>query len=92
MDTKSEANLNATFSAVNAYLDSGVVNALNGDRSKGSVPFDVQIVAESSFRSGSWRFRTRILKVLCRKIDVKISSNSSSGELIGGYRDCQVWT
>ncbi|KEH38989.1 uncharacterized protein At1g08160 [Medicago truncatula] len=92
MDTKSEANLNATFSAVNAYLDSRVVDALNGDRSKGSVPFDVQIVAESSFRSGSWRFRTRILKVLCRKIDLGISSNSTSGELIGGYRDCQVWT
>jgi hypothetical protein len=92
MDTKLEANLNATVSTVNAYPESRVVNAINGDRSKGSVPFDVQIVAESSFRSSSWRFRTRILKALCRKIDVGISSNSTTGELIGGNRECQVWT
>lgn len=35
-------------------IESRVVNALHGDSSKGSVPFDVHIVAESSFRSGSF--------------------------------------
>ncbi|XP_039685975.1 uncharacterized protein [Medicago truncatula] len=74
MDTKLESNLNAIFSTVNMYLESRVVNAINGDRSKGSVPSDAQIVAESSFRSISWRFRTRILKALC----LAISSTSKN--------------
>jgi hypothetical protein len=91
-ETKSETVLNATFSAANSYLEQRAVNDLNGDRSEGSVPFDVQVLASSSFRSGSWRFRTRILKILCRKLLVGISSNSTSGELIGGAKECQVWT
>ncbi|XP_004487460.1 uncharacterized protein At1g08160-like [Cicer arietinum] len=91
-DTKSETTLNATFSAANAYLESRAVNDLNADKSSGSVPFDVQILASASFRSGSWRFRTRILKILCRKVLVAISSKSSSGNLFDGSRECQVWT
>ncbi|XP_027343762.1 NDR1/HIN1-like protein 12 [Abrus precatorius] len=91
-DTKSETTLNATLSAASAYLEPRVVDALNGERSRGSVLFDVQIVAPTSFRSGSWRFRTRVLKVLCRKVPVGVSSNVTSGELVGGDRECQVWT
>ncbi|XP_050883418.1 uncharacterized protein At1g08160 [Lathyrus oleraceus] len=91
-DTKSETALNVTFAAANAYFESGAVRDLNGDRTRGSVPFDVQILASTSFRSGSWRFRTRILKIICRKIMVGISSNSTSGELVGSPGECQVWT
>lgn len=91
-DTKSEATLNATLSAANAYVEPRALTDLNADRARGSVPFDVQVLASASFRSGSWRFRTRVLKVLCRKVSVGISSNSSSGQLVGGPRECQVWT
>ncbi|XP_045807233.1 NDR1/HIN1-like protein 10 [Trifolium pratense] len=91
-ETKSETTLNATFSAANSYLEQRAVNELNFDRAIGSVPFDVQVVAPTSFRSGSWRFRTRLLKILCRKIVIGISSIATSGELIGGAKECQVWT
>lgn len=91
-DTKSQTTLNATLSASNTYLESRVVNDLNSDRARGSVLFDVQVLASASFRSGSWRFRTRLLKILCKKVPVGISSKASSGELTGGARECQVWT
>ncbi|XP_061376282.1 uncharacterized protein At1g08160-like [Gastrolobium bilobum] len=88
-DTKSQTTLNATLSAANAYVDPRVVDELNGERARGSVLFDVQVLASTSFRSGSWRFRTRVLKVLCRKVPVGISMNATSGELVGGARECQ---
>ncbi|XP_057458431.1 NDR1/HIN1-like protein 10 [Lotus japonicus] len=91
-DTKSQTTLNATFSAAGAYIGTRAVDSINADRSGGSVPLDVQILASASFRSGKWRFRTRWLKVLCRKLPVSIKSNSTSGDLIGGSRECQVWT
>ncbi|CAI8592840.1 unnamed protein product [Vicia faba] len=91
-DTKSETALNVTFAAANAYFEPGAVRDLNGDRTRGSVPFDVQISASTSFRSGSWRFRPRILKIVCRRVVVGISSNSTSGELVGLPGECQVWT
>ncbi|KAL5067017.1 hypothetical protein RYX36_017904, partial [Vicia faba] len=49
---KSETILNVTFAAANAYFESGVVKDLNGDRTRGSVLFDVQILAYTSFWSG----------------------------------------
>ncbi|XP_047163935.1 NDR1/HIN1-like protein 10 [Vigna umbellata] len=91
-DTKSETTLNATLVAASSYLGPSLINNLNAERADNSVLFDVQIVASTSFRSGSWRFRTRFLKVLCQKVPVSVSSNSSAGELVGGDRECQVWT
>ncbi|KAK7272250.1 hypothetical protein RJT34_28730 [Clitoria ternatea] len=91
-ETKSETTLNATLSAASAYLDSRVVDELNAEKSHGSVLFDVQVLASTSFRSGSWRFRTRVLKILCRKVPIGVSANSTSGDLVGGDRECQVWT
>ncbi|TKY48675.1 Late embryogenesis abundant protein, LEA-14 [Spatholobus suberectus] len=88
-DTKSETTLNATLSAAGAYLEPRVIDDLNSERTSGSVLFDVQVLASTSFRSGSWRFRTRVLKVLCRKVPVGVSSNATSGELVGGDRECQ---
>lgn len=92
-DTKSETTLNATLTAADSYLDPSVVKDLNDERTRdNTVLFDVQVLASTSFRSGSWRFRTRVLKVLCRKVPVGVGRNSTSGELVGGDRECQVWT
>lgn len=92
-DTKSETALNATLSVAGTYVEPRVLARIDGERrGSGSVTFDVQIVASTSFRSGSWRFRTRLLKVLCRKVSVGISTNATSGSLVGGTRECQVWT
>ncbi|XP_052109284.1 uncharacterized protein At1g08160-like [Arachis duranensis] len=91
-DTRSENTLNATLVAVDAYLEPRAVTDLNAEKSSGSVTFDVQLLASASFRSGSWRFRPRVLKVLCRKVPVGLTSKSSSGQLVGGSRECQVWT
>ncbi|KAJ1384551.1 NDR1/HIN1-like protein 2 [Sesbania bispinosa] len=88
-DTKSENTLNATLSAINAYVEPRAIDELNSEKARGSVLFDVQVLASASFRSGSWRFRTRVLKVLCRKVPVGISSNATSGQLVGGARECQ---
>ncbi|CAJ1956201.1 unnamed protein product [Sphenostylis stenocarpa] len=91
-DTKSETTINTTLVAAGTYLQPSLINDLNAERSSNSVLFDIQVVASTSFRSGSWRFRTRFLKVLCRKVPVGVSSNATSGELVGGDRECQVWT
>nr|XP_025614263.1 uncharacterized protein At1g08160 isoform X1 [Arachis hypogaea] len=88
-DTRSENTLNATLVAVDAYLEPRAVIDLNAEKSSGSVTFDVQLLASASFRSGSWRFRPRVLKVLCRKVPVGLTSKSSSGQLVGGSRECQ---
>lgn len=91
-DTKSQTTLNATLSAAATYLEPRVIDDLNDEKAKGQVLFDVQILASTSFRSGSWRFRTRVLKVLCRKMPVGFSSKAASGDLVGGDKECQVWT
>ncbi|KAG4972157.1 hypothetical protein AAZX31_13G295100 [Glycine max] len=91
-DTRSQTTLNATLTAAGTYLEPKLIDNLNAERNASSVLFDVQVVAATSFRSGSWRFRTRVLKVLCRKVPVGVSSKSSSGDLVGGDRECQVWT
>ena len=91
-DKKTETTLNATFSAVNTPAEKKVVDDLNGNKASGSIPFNVEIFASAVFRSGAWRLRTRMLKVLCRRVPVAISSNSTSGSLQGGAKDCQVWT
>ncbi|KAL2331897.1 hypothetical protein Fmac_019478 [Flemingia macrophylla] len=91
-DTKSQTTLNATLSAAATYLDPGHLNDLAQEKARGQILFDAQIIASTSFRSGSWRFRTRVLKVLCRKVPVAVASNATSGVLLDGDRDCQVWT
>ncbi|KAK7261183.1 hypothetical protein RIF29_27488 [Crotalaria pallida] len=88
-DTKSETTVNATLSVAANYVEPGVIADVNRERERGSVLFDVQVLASTSYRSGSWRFRSRYLKVICRKVAVGISSNATSGDLIGGPKDCE---
>ncbi|XP_028808312.1 uncharacterized protein LOC114762881 [Neltuma alba] len=91
-DTKTETPLNATFSAVNTPVKKEVVDDMNANKAGGSIPFNVEVLASTVFRSGAWRLRARLLKVSCRRVPIGISSNSTSGKLSGGARECQVWT
>lgn len=91
-EKRTETSLNGTFSAVNMAAGKKVVDDLNGNKAGGSIAFNVEVVASAVFRSGGWRMRTRLLKVLCRRVPIAISSNSTSGSLQGGAKDCQVWT
>lgn len=80
-----------TLSANNAYFEPRAVTDLNGDRSKGSVEFDIQSFVDTEFRAGLWKFRKPTsLEIFCKNIPVGISSNATSGELVGGAKGCHV--
>ncbi|KAK6936268.1 Late embryogenesis abundant protein, LEA_2 subgroup [Dillenia turbinata] len=82
--TKSQTNITASFAEVGNYVDSSVVNAINGDLRLGGVRFTVQLSARVRFRAGAWHARRS-------NMPVGFSSNSSStGTLSGGSRQCEV--
>ncbi|XP_018829703.1 uncharacterized protein At1g08160-like [Juglans regia] len=88
---RNQTVLDAAFSATATYVDRWVVNDISGDRARGSVSFSVIVGARVQFRTGGWRARNRLLRVLCEDLPVGISSNSSgSGTLVGGAKDCRV--
>lgn len=89
-DTKNITSMDANLVASSAYIDPDLVNRINGDRSRGSVRFDVQVLALVRFKAGGWRARRRFLRVFCDDLSVGFSSNSSKGTLSGGPRRCAV--
>ncbi|XP_021720550.1 NDR1/HIN1-like protein 10 [Chenopodium quinoa] len=88
--TKSITTMDAHLVASSAYLNSDLVNKLKDDRSRGSVKFDVQMMAVVRFKAGGWRARRRFLRVFCDDLTVSFSSNSTKGNLSGGPRRCSV--
>ncbi|CAL0321819.1 unnamed protein product [Lupinus luteus] len=91
-ETNSENTINATLSLSQTYVDPAVIRELDSDTNhRASITFDVQLLASASFHSGSWRFRSLLLKVLCEDVTLAISSKATSGNFIGGPRKCQVW-
>ncbi|CAN6720460.1 unnamed protein product [Malus baccata var. baccata] len=88
---KKDRNLiNATLSAVNSFGDARVVRGIEVDRGRKTVSFNVKVLARVQFQNGWWRLRQRLLRVLCCGVAVSVSSNSGSGKLASGSRDCQV--
>ncbi|KAK9727058.1 hypothetical protein RND81_05G255200 [Saponaria officinalis] len=86
--TKNQTAVTAILVASSAYIPPDIVKDFNGDRSKGSVKFDVQMIALVRFKSGGWRARTRYLRVLCDDLPLSVTSNASNGTLSGGSRRC----
>ncbi|KAM1465602.1 hypothetical protein FF1_044123 [Malus domestica] len=82
--------VNATLSAVNSFGDARMVRGIEVDRGRRTVSFNVKVLARIQFQNGWWRLRQRLLRVLCRGVAVSVSSNSGSGKLASGSRDCQV--
>lgn len=89
--TRNQTALGTFFSADNAYVAASAVNDLNSDKAKGTVPFRIRAQAWVRFRSGWWRARSRVLRVLCEDLEVGISSSSNgTANLVGGERGCRV--
>ncbi|XP_062082558.1 NDR1/HIN1-like protein 10 [Humulus lupulus] len=88
--TRSQSSINATFSAANSYVEQSVVSGIATDRGRGTVNFNIRVLARVGFRTGGWRLRRRLLRVLCENVGVGVSSTSGSGKLIGGARECRV--
>ncbi|KAH7837591.1 hypothetical protein Vadar_015591 [Vaccinium darrowii] len=90
--TRNQTAVRATFAAAAAYVDKSVVDGINGDKtSRGSVNFNVRILARVRLKAGWWRARQRYLRVYCGDLAVGMSSNNTTGgTLVGGPRDCKV--
>ena len=85
--------IDAVFSASSSYVDRSLLNDINRDRARGTVSFNVKLLARVGFKASSWRARNRYLRVWCEALPVAISTNSSTsgtGKLLGGPRGCQV--
>ncbi|KAE9600733.1 putative immunoglobulin-like protein [Lupinus albus] len=94
-ETMSENTINATLALSQTYVEPFVIRGLNTDiNQRGSITFDVQLISATSFHSGSWRFRSLLLKVLCEDVSISISSNATSANanFIHGPPKCQVWS
>ena len=87
--TKSQSGLDAQLAALSAYIGDDLVRDLNGDRSKGTIEFDVRVLAFVRFKAGRWRARRRFLRVFCDDLPVAMKSNGD-GTLSGGPRRCAV--
>ncbi|GAB2274560.1 hypothetical protein Dimus_009327 [Dionaea muscipula] len=86
--TKSQSNLTAEMVASSAYVPGSVASNIGGERSQGTLHFNVRVLAVVRFTTGSWRARRRLLRVICNNLAVVISSNAANGTLSGGPRKC----
>ncbi|KAG6570467.1 NDR1/HIN1-like protein 10, partial [Cucurbita argyrosperma subsp. sororia] len=92
-DKRTQTAVNATLSALNAYIETSSVNEINDDRRRGTVQFNVVVSARVGFRAGWWRTRRRLLRVLCEDLSVGLSSsNSSTSDSRFGDAVSRPWT
>ncbi|KAK1411350.1 hypothetical protein QVD17_37898 [Tagetes erecta] len=85
---KNETVVKATFVSVSEYFDDP--NGINSERNRGSVGFNLRMVARVRFKAGGWWTRRRVLRVYCPDLAVGVSGNGSSGSLSGGSKNCRV--
>ncbi|KAK4375837.1 hypothetical protein RND71_006514 [Anisodus tanguticus] len=91
MDKVNETAHKVSFVASGAYVEKWAFDGMGKERTeKESVAFNVRMVARVSFKAGAWRARKRYLRVYCRDLLVGVSLNKSSGNLLGGSRQCRV--
>ncbi|KAK4370632.1 hypothetical protein RND71_010107 [Anisodus tanguticus] len=91
MDKVNETAHKVSFVASGAYVEKWAFDGMGKERTeKGSVGFNVRMVARVSFKAGAWRARKRYLRVYCGDLLVAVALNKSSGNLLGGSRQCRV--
>lgn len=78
--------VDASYSVLNAYVDSKVVDGINGDKSRGETKYNLKVVAEFWFKYGGWSGRRRYLRVWCSDV----AANFSNGAMVGGAKKCRV--
>ncbi|XP_022752527.1 NDR1/HIN1-like protein 10 [Durio zibethinus] len=84
--TRDVSTVEASYSVVDSFVDGKVVDAMNGERTRGGIKFNVRVVADVAFRYGGWRGRRRFLRVWCN--DVALTG--LSGKMTGGPKKCSV--
>ncbi|XP_004241340.1 uncharacterized protein At1g08160 [Solanum lycopersicum] len=91
MDRVNETTQEVSFVASGAYVEKWAFEGMAKERAeKASVRFNVRMVARVSFKAGAWRARRRYLRVYCGDLSVGVALNKSSGNLLGGQRQCRV--
>ncbi|KAI3746758.1 hypothetical protein L6452_09197 [Arctium lappa] len=85
---KNETAVRATFASLSAYVDDR--NGISNERARGTVNFNLRMVARVRFKAGAWWARRRILKIYCPSLSVGVSANTSAGSLLGGSKHCRV--
>ncbi|KAL8223219.1 hypothetical protein R6Q57_020618 [Mikania cordata] len=85
---KNETMVRATFASTSEYFDDP--NEINSDRARGTVDFNLRMVARVRFKAGVWWTRRRILRIYCPDLSVGISANNSAGSMTGGSKHCRV--
>ncbi|KAL8249821.1 hypothetical protein R6Q59_006689 [Mikania micrantha] len=74
---KNETVVRATFASSSEYFDDP--NEINSDRARGTVDFNLRMVARVRFKAGVWWTRRRILRIYCPDLSLGISANNSAG-------------
>ncbi|KAL4578530.1 hypothetical protein LXL04_014654 [Taraxacum kok-saghyz] len=85
---KNETGVRATFVSSSAYVDDR--NGISSERSRGTVDFNLRMMARVRFKAGAWWARRRILKIFCPNLSIGVSANSTGGSLVGGSKNCRV--
>ncbi|KAI6669767.1 hypothetical protein NL676_004652 [Syzygium grande] len=88
--TRNQTVVQASFAAVDSYVDAWAVSGINTERASGAVNFQVRVIALARFKAGWWRARRRLIRVLCSNLAVGLPANNGTGKLTGGVRDCRV--
>ncbi|KAJ4833398.1 hypothetical protein Tsubulata_028204 [Turnera subulata] len=64
-ETKNVTSLAAEYSATDSYISGRAAGNMNADKGRGSVGFDLKVMADAGFYSGGFRIRRRVIRVLC---------------------------
>ncbi|XP_016466745.1 NDR1/HIN1-like protein 10 [Nicotiana tabacum] len=90
-DKRAETAQKASFATSGSYVENRAFDGMNKERARSSaIGFDVRMVARVRFKAGSWRARRRFIRVYCKDLSVGVGPNKSSGNLLGGPRQCRV--
>ncbi|KAF5196689.1 Late embryogenesis abundant protein [Thalictrum thalictroides] len=90
-NTKSETRFRAKFAAPGTYVNGDLINQMTAERNRGRVNFNLKIMGWIRFRSGSWKTRMRMMRVICEDVTIVFSANSGGvGTMSGGPKKCDV--
>ena len=93
-EKRSSTTMGAIFSAIAAYVDPNVGNAIAKERSNsGVVTFNARMVAWVRFKSGAWTTRRHMIRAYCDNIRIGFSNSTAlTGSLQGPATTCHVDT
>ncbi|KAK3408273.1 hypothetical protein EUGRSUZ_J00544 [Eucalyptus grandis] len=87
---RSQTVVQASFVAMDSFVDGWAVSGIIAERASGVVRFQVRLIALAQFKAGWWPERRASIQVLCGDLAVGLPSNGEAGKLTGGARECRV--